>query len=437
MKKTLIATIGILIFLSSVFSDVMTIDIDKAVELLHQNNLVLKAEALNIKVAKRNKDSAWMNIINFYPSLDISSDFEMDNDHINPFEPGSSFQIGASIYLGIDFSIADKIKQSSLFYENNKISYNKVSRNQEREIKSKFYNLILLGEEIEIIKKGLYLAEKRYKQTEAKFNKGLVSELEVLRTKIAYDKQRPGLSSKITQYDKSLMSFKALIGLDIDQEINIEGSLDSDVFTFDKEVLFGKYFANSLDLKGMSNWLKIDEQENRITALSNYAPNLSFSYTHENLLSYDSDTSLWNFEEEGGIGFGTFNINMSLSLDSLIPGLRPNIQIKNGKDSINKQKIYIENTMIQSKVEIMNSIAELENTIERLEINKMTVELARDVYERMDSAYQQGREILLNVEASQKDLLEAEGEVLKEKKNYLIGIINLEHKISTTIDEMN
>ncbi len=437
MKKTLIATIVIVLSLSSVFSETMTIDIDKAVKLLHQNNNLLKMGAINLKIAKRGNDTSWINIFNFDPSLDISSYTEMDNDHSDPFIPGSSFHIGASISMGIDFSIADKIKQSALYYEEEKNTYNNSLQYMEGDLKAEFYNLILLSEEIEILEKGLNLAAKRYNQTEGKFSRGLVSELEVLRTKIAYEKQRPGLSSKKAGYEKSLMLFKARLGLELDQEIIIEGSLNSDAFSFDKEVLLGKYMSNSLVLKNMNNRLSLWEHEKKITALSNYAPNLSFSYTHDNLLSYDTDTSLWNFEEEGGIGFGSFNINLRLSLDRLIPGLGINTEIKNIQDNINIQEINITNTIVQSKVEILNTVAELENTIERLEINKMNVELTRDVYERTENAYQQGREILLNVEISQKDLLEAEGEVLKEKKNYLIGIINLEYKISTSIDEIN
>lgn len=446
MKKIIILLLISLLSLTQLLAEVKVINIETAIALLHQNNMDIQAKAFDVKIAERNKNTAWNALL---PSLDVTTSTKvMDNPYYSSFEttgPNDArfdFNLGISANLNINYALGAAIKNYALLYESGEISYEMAVKGMEMNTKIQFYNLLNLEEQLKIMKKGIDLGEKRYIQAQTNFKNGLIPELDVLSTQVTLESKKPAYSHLQTQYSNLLMGFKVMLGIDRNQEVTIEGSLDTQTYTFNSEDLIRNYLAGSLSLKALNKNLEIMYNSQNMNTQYAYTPVLSFSYSLT-LLSYNpwaedytTATESWNFNDDDGIGMGTFYIGLTFSLENFIPGSSKNVELNNLKDQINQLKINLKQTVLESEVEIINTIGELENSIEQIEANKLNVQLARRAYEMTSEAYQLGTKELLDVESAQNDLLSAEATVLGEQFTYLSGLLNLEYTLNTTIEEI-
>ena len=393
-KATLFLLISIFTF-TPVFAETMTLDINKALELLHQNNLDIKASAYDVKIAEREKKTVWNA---FLPSLGVTAGSAlMDNptysSGLGPDEPRFGFDLSVSANLIINYALGSGIKNYRLKYEAGEISYEMAVKGLEMNTKIQFYSLLNLEEQIKIMAKGIDLAEKRYRQVQENYKNGLIPELDVLRTQVAYESQKPALSNMQTQYENMLLGFKVMLGIDRNKEVLINGSLDTETYTFDGDDLINKYLAKSLRLKSMNKNLEVLENAKTMSAQYAYTPTLALGYSLTPMQynpwakDYPMETDPWNFQDDDGIGMGVFTIGLQFSLDNYIPGSKKDVDITNMKDQISQLRLTIQKSSLQSEVEIINTLAKLENSIEQLEANKLNVDLARKAYEMTNEAY--------------------------------------------------
>nr|MDA3810414.1 TolC family protein [Spirochaetaceae bacterium] len=444
--------------------DTMSVDIDTALDLLHQNNINIKAKAFDVKIAEREKKTVWNE---FLPTLGVTAGTSiMKNpryaastttiDYFTPVTDGLpvptmtiaeptgpddarlGFNLSFNANLMINTALGPGIKNYALKYEAGEISYEMAVKGLEMNTKIQIYSLLNLEEQILIMKKGIDLAEKRYKQVQENYKNGLIPELDVLRTQVGYESQKPAYSNMKTQYENMLLGFKVMLGIDREQQIELNGSLETETYAFNADDLINKYLAKSLKLKSMNKNLEVLENTKKMSSLYAYTPSLMLGYSLTPI-SYDpwakdyiSSTDSWTFADN----FGVITMGLSINLDNYIPGSKKSVEIQNMKDQIQQLKYSLQESVLQSEVEIINTIAKLENSIEQLEANKLNVTLAKKAYEMTSEAYDLGTKELLDVESAQNDLLSAEAKVLGEQFTYLSGLLNLEYTLNTSIKEL-
>jgi len=440
-------------------AEVLTIE--KAIQLLHANNMDIKAKTFDLKIAEREKRNVWNA---FLPTLGVSAgstlmmnpgytDSTTIFDYTKPLSPTNpltidepagpndarmGFNVGVNAQLMMNTALGPGIKNYRLKYEAGEISYEMAVKGLEMNTKIQFYSLLNMEEQIKIMAKGIDLAEKRYLQVQENYRNGLIPELDVLRTQVAYESQKPGLSNMETQYENMLMGFKVMLGIDRNQEVDLEGSLDIDTHSFDGDDLIGKYLGQSLSLKALHKNLEVLENTKLMTALYARTPTLMLGYDlnaasfNPWASEYKQETDSWTTADD----FGTITLGLSFNLDSFIPGSKKSVEINNMKDQISQLKLSIEQSALQAEVDVLNTLSKLENSIEQLEANRLNVELARKAYEMTSEAYNLGTKELLDVESAQNDLLSAEAKVLGEQFNYLSGLLNLEYTLNISIEEV-
>jgi outer membrane protein TolC len=447
MRKILI-TIIILFIISSTqaYSEALRIDINTAIKMLHQNNLNIQAKAADVLIAERNKITSWNTLL---PKISLSAGSSVTDDpyyytagEVGPNKARFNFDMSINAGLDLSYGLGAVIKNNKLQYQAQEISLEMTVRSLELNTKNQFYSLLYLEEQMKIMKKGIDLAEKLYKQEQLNFQKGLITEMDVLRAQFVYASQQSDLSTQRTQYENLKRSFKVMLGIQRTDEIVLEGTLNPEIYSFNVDALISKYLPKSLSLRSMNKDLEIMLNEKNRLSHDAYTPVLSLGYSI-NPLSYNpwaNDYPLlagktWNFDEKGGIGNGVFTIALSFSVDNFVPGSKNNVEINNIKDQIAQMKKYMDETVLQSEVEIINSIAMLNNSVEQLRANKLNVELARKVYEMTINAFQLGTKDALDVESAQNDLLKAEVAVIGEQFNYLSELLNLEYRLNTSVED--
>ncbi len=217
MKKGLLLFVYLIIY-TSVYSETITLNIDNAIDMLHRNNMNLQAEAFNIKISGREKKTAWNMLL---PTMKVSAGTTyMDNpgyiksvsdgfggyisEPSGPNQPRFGLELGIAAGINLNYALGAGLKNYTLKHEAGEISFEKTLKFLEMKTKIRFYTLLNLKEQIKIMEKGIDLAEKRYIHAQKNYTSGLIQELDVLRTQVAYESQKPAYSNLLNEYKNLL-----------------------------------------------------------------------------------------------------------------------------------------------------------------------------------------------------------------------------------------
>jgi len=447
MKKLFLTAISLAALSGVIGGEPLTLTVDEAVEMSIAQNLKLKQSGIDVRAYKRAKDNRWNS---FLPSMSLSAGIQSDagiisfsgEDVSKITNPGAfGFSTGINFTLPLNTAIVSEIKTKIADYDAGLISYEEAKRGLERDVRKQFYLLLSSQEGIQIQRGNIELAEKRLEQARSNFEHGLVQELDVLSAEVNLAGLQPTFDSTVAEYEKLMLFFKYLIGVDRDVEIVLDGNLDAEAYQFDEDDLIGKFISRRFDIRILEK--KIESLEFKKQALSrNYkTPTLTLDYTYgisasnANMSSaYPPKTiSQWsNWADRGRL-----KITLGWRFDGLIPGSSIDIQVRGVQDEIDKLVLAKKMAFESAAIEITNLVNKLETARKTIDASVFSVELARRNFELTERAYNVGAREILDVEASQQKYLEAAQRLLYSKYEYIAILLNLEYELNSSIDELH
>ena len=113
----------------------------------------------------------------------------------------------------------------------------RLNKNTEKSIKTNFYNLLLLNEQIDVLKKNIETTEARLKSMEEMYNYGYITELDLLNTKAGLSSLGPTLLKMENGFEQLKMVFLMDLGLGLDQEIVLDGAVEALPEAWDADTL--------------------------------------------------------------------------------------------------------------------------------------------------------------------------------------------------------
>ncbi len=96
-----------------------------------------------------------------------------------------------------------------------------------------FYGAILADQVVQVTEEALEMAENYRDQVLALYEEGMVSEYDLLRAEVQVAQQRPQILDARSARDYAYRGLKALMGFDVDTEIELNGSLELSVETLE------------------------------------------------------------------------------------------------------------------------------------------------------------------------------------------------------------
>jgi multidrug efflux system outer membrane protein len=225
------------------------------------------------------------------------------------------------------------------------------------------------------------------------------------------------------------MSFKNLLGLDLEQEMDVEGSLDVSVLDLEVSSLINTFLTRRLDVQSSVKSLEFQENILDLTIAGTLTPSLTLSSDWTGTARDLSNTE-WNDAV-------TVSLYISLPLNGFIPGSKENLDIKDAKRDVEKARLFLKETMDSAEQDIRTLVLKLDGYRENMEITALSVELAQKTFEGIESAFNLGTREILDVEAAQNKLLSANQDLLQSRYSYLSGLLELEYALNVTIDEIN
>jgi len=430
---------------------------DEAVERALKNNLSLESARASSGTKKRASNLSWNQ---FIPNVTAAGSLILDNEKTTstilypvdlaalssmmnipipadsfyavkpiPYE-ASQWHVAGSIQASLSISIAmfENMKRLRLDYEGGMISYEKAKSQLERDVRKAYNNMLLLQENINLLKENFESAGRRVNMARANYNAGLAPELSYLQAQVAVENMKPMIDQAENGFRLSLAQFAMFLGLPYDTPFELIPVENETAFIpLDVRELISKAASGKPDIQELKHNILMLKSARKAQIFS-LLPALTLSWNTQPVFIKDPWKDDWgekdNWQKSGG-----FTISLGLRLNSLIPFSADFQGIKNMDDQIRIANIGLAQLVQGTEIEIYNTILSLEKTRITTEAQTQTVNLAERSYRLTEQAYRSGLQDLLQVQNAELELKQAKVSMLEQHFNYLNGLLDLEYAI--------
>ncbi|PIE04851.1 MAG: hypothetical protein CSA76_02075 [Spirochaetales bacterium] len=444
MKKFLLFSAAALLVSGMAAGESLNLTVEQAVEMALKENLSLQRSGIDLSISKRDKQTRWNTFlpgISATASLAGTNQLFTDETGIPKRDEDSLFNLnaGMNISLPLNAAMASQMKQLVADYEAGLLTYESARRELERDVRKQFYMLLASKENIRLQESNMALAENRLEQARANYASGLIPELEVLSAEVTVAGLRPEYDSAVARYEKLMLFFKFLIGASQDDELTLEGSMETRPVDLDAQKLIEANLAGRLDLRKLDKQIESLKYSVLSAGLGAKSPSLILGYNYgysgsRNYLEMVSPLAPPALHSDWGkwMDNGTFSIALNWKLDGLIPGSSGDVVYKNLKSRLSSLELARNMAREKAEIDITNLVNDLSVARKNIEASTSTVELAQKTFELTEEAYRAGSREILDVESAQNNVMKASLQLLMARYNYIAAILDLEYELNTT-----
>ena len=295
--------------------------------------------------------------------------------------------------------------------------------------KKSFYYLLTEAKNIELQKNNLDLSKKQYGKVQKNYDNGYASELQLFSSQLTYENLKPAYAQTRAAYDAQLLAFKVLLGLDLDAEVELEGTVSAKIQELNadklKDYLSDTYSLSLLDLN-----LRSLKNTKELTRKSSLLPTISVSGQYNlGMGGWSSVSTTWSDSAQ-------YTVAVSIPIDGYIPGSKTNVSLQELQDSIDKLSLTRKQTLTQLEQAVITNVQSLNTVAQQIEAAEFNRDLSHRVYDMALEQYEAGMYELLDVEDAQADLFNAEQNLLSLNYQYLSGLIDLSYDVQIDIEQL-
>ena len=440
---------------------------DEAVERAIKNNLSLESSRTGTATKRRASDYSWNQ---FIPNVTLGASLIRDNEATissgvaavaptgmltNPLvsgmiPQGTTLPPGADIYLSVPYSVEapqwhiagtiqmslninaamfENMKRLRLDYEGGLLGYEKAKLQLERDIRKAYHNMLLLQENIALLRMSAENVDRQVQMALANYNAGLAPELTYLQARVARENMRPTMDQAENGLKLSMAQFAMYLGLDYNTPFElIPADNDADFIPLDVAEMISKASSGKPDIQELRQTILM-LQSARKAQIYSLTPTLSLSWNIMPAFIKDPWKDSWFESKENWMDRGSFTISLGVRLHSLIPFSTDSQAIKNLDDQITTANIGLAQLIQGTEIEIYNTVLALERTRISAQAQAQTVGLAEQSYSLTEQAYRAGLQDYFQVQSAEQSLRQARVQMLEQQFNYLNGLIDLEYSI--------
>ena len=436
---------------------------DEAVERAIRNNLSLESSRTSLATKRRASDLSWNQ---FIPNVTVAGVLSRDNEattssgiatvmpsgllgSLIPIPPGVTLPPGADVYLSVPYSVEapqwhivgsvqvslnlslamfENMRRLRLDYEGGLLTYEKARAQLERDVRKAYHNMLLLQENIALLRGSFENVERQVQMAQANYDAGLAPELTLLQARVARENMRPTIDQVENGLKLSMAQFAMYLGLDYDTPFElIPAADDIDFIPLDVAEMIRMASSAKPDILELrQNILML--QSARKTQVYSLTPSLSISWNTASAFLGDPWKDSWGnndlWRNSGGL-----TISLGVRLHSLIPYSTDSQGIRNIDDQITTANIGLAQLIRGTEIEIYNTVLSLERIRVSTEAQAQTINLAEQSYRLTEMAYEAGLQDLFQVQSAEQSLRQARVQMLEQQFNYLNGLIDLEYSI--------
>ncbi len=412
---------------------IIRLDAAKAVELALTNNVGLESARIDLSMKQRKIDTQW-NV--FVPTVDLGATLARTNEETLVGSPPTalpqwSASASLSASLTLNYALFEAMRNLKLDYAAGSISLDQARLQLERDVRKSYYSILLLGENISLMEENLAAALRRTKQAEDNFRAGFVPELTVLQARVAAENLKPAIAELKNGLESSLAAFAMNLGYPRKTKIELEdiGAVDFAELDLDGDELVSRAASGKLDILALRQSLALLDSQRKLVWYQLYTPSLSLGWNADPTFQGDPWADSWFMEDGWKQRSGMFRATLGFRLNGLFPYTREALGLTDLDDNARKLNAALALTIRGTELEIDSLLLKLEKSKGSVTALGLNAELAEKAYRLSEEAYRAGAKDLLDAQNSELELRKARLEVLKEKFNYLTGLIDLEYSV--------
>lgn len=291
------------------------------------------------------------------------------------------------------------------------------------QVKQAFFATLLAKEAFQVYKDVYENAVTNCQETEKKFRAQKATEYDLTRAKTNVANAVPDVYNAESSVILSLWQLKAVMGVDLDMNIDVAGTLDD----YSQQLFYDSSQADSLSLEDNTTMRQLAIQAEQLAhtiKMQKYAyiPTLSAAFSFSiNAMTNDFKFSQYQWTPYSYVG-------VSLAIPIFSGGKRYN-DVRQAKTQATQLKLQTMDTERNLKISIRQSLVTMETNIKTYNAAREAVASARKGYSIAEKTYQVGKNTLLELNDARLALTQAELSASQAIYNFLIAKSQLEQTL--------
>jgi outer membrane protein TolC len=266
--------------------------------------------------------------------------------------------------------------------------------NMSNDVRKSYYGALLAQDSYNVFKQNYDNALLNYNDVKRKYEQGLVAEFDLITADVRVKSVKPNLIQAQNAFSLATLSLKALMGIDMDQPIEISGSLKDY-----EEVLFVDILSADTSLAHNSDLKQFDIQTEQLQKTlelykAQYWPTIAISGSYM-YMSMNNDFRFSSYKWNP-----TSTVGLSVSIP-IFDGLKKHGDVKQTKVSLAQMKWQREDVVRKLNLSVKNSVNSMTNFVEQVFSTKDAVKQAQKGYDISKKRYDTGMGTLLELNDAQ------------------------------------
>ena len=291
------------------------------------------------------------------------------------------------------------------------------------QVKQAFYAVQLAKEAYKVYEEVYDNAVENFRQTEMRYNVQKASELDYTRAKTAVANAIPNLYDAENNIDMTLWQLKAVMGIDLDMDIDVAGELQDNAVQMFRDI----HENEDASLENNTTMKQLEIQAEQLAdaiKMQQYAslPTLSLAFAY----SVNAMTNDFNFREYRWSPYSY--VGLSLSIPIFAGGRRLNA-VRQSKVQYEELKLQALNTERQLKIAIRQYLNQMETCMKSYDAAREAEAAARKAYGIATQSFNLGRSTLTDLNDAQLALTQAQLGVTQAVYSFVLAKAALEQTL--------
>ena len=421
----------------------LTLTLEQALEIALTESPTIKIAEQEIEIKRYAKQETYSSL---YPRFDATAQYQRviakQTMSMQMGEQAQTIKVGSDNSFNGGVTASMPIVNAQL-WESLKVSVADIILSIEKarssqidmiEQVTKAYFAILLAKESEVVFQRVYdNAVENNKNIQKRYEVGSVSEYDLITSNVSVQNAIPNLIEAKNAVVLALWQLKALLGIDLQKNIDVAGSL----MDYEAQMNYAMTLEQ-LDLSNNTTLKQLNIQEGMLESahkIAKYAniPTLSinaaFLYT-----ALGNDGAFFQAKAWNPYSYAGVQLNIPI-----FAGLQRRAAIRQAAINLSNLQLQRENAERQLRVAVVQSLNNMQTNVKKFSAAAATVSQAQRGYEIAVKRYEVGRGTLVDVDNSQLALTQAELGRNNAIYNFLVSKVALDkilgnHEVKTNHD---
>ncbi len=414
------------------------LNIEQCIAYALQNNDSLKNAQLDVRAANYQvRETVGLGLPQVNGEVSYTNDFAIRTSFLPAEFLGGEPGTMAPVKFGIPHSATVGLTVNQLIFDGSYLVglqasnvYQDLSRKAEKRtqvdiiynVTKAFYTVLINEERAELLQQNYHQLDSLLRETRIMYENGFSEKIDVDRVRLRFN----NINTELANINRALFLSKQLlkfqIGMPLNNELELNGSLDnldldfnlesiSDDFTFEQRIEYSI-------LQTQKQLAILNLKNNRVANYPSLYGFLGMGYN----AGTDNFSELTNFSDNW-FSYGNFGLTLSIPIFS---GLQRHYTSQQAKIEVFKSENSLNNLKKAINLELVTAKTQLENSLATLESEKENMELARGIFSATKIKYQEGLGSNLEVIEAETSYKEAETNYYSAMFDALVAKIDLE-----------